>query len=73
MWPPGRGDARGDDQQAIAVLDAALIRLPHGPSRELFEAQVHLAELKHRTWVDPDDDLPLQSCCWAPMTLASGR
>ncbi|MFC0681289.1 hypothetical protein ACFFGH_25950 [Lysobacter korlensis] len=44
-----QGDARGDDAQAIAVLDAGLLRDPVAPPIEVFEALLYRAELKVRT------------------------
>lgn len=52
-----QGDARGDDAQAIAVLDAGLVRFPDAPPVEVFEALLYRAELKARTGADPTSDL----------------
>ncbi|MFS0698956.1 hypothetical protein AB6N24_03180 [Cellulomonas sp. 179-A 4D5 NHS] len=52
-----QGDARGDDAQAIAVLDAGLVRFPDAPPVEAFEALLYRAELKVRTGADPTSDL----------------
>lgn len=52
-----QGDSRGDDAQAIAVLDAGLIRYPDAPPNEVFEALLYRVELKVRTGADPASDL----------------
>ncbi|WP_090711874.1 hypothetical protein [Mycetocola miduiensis] len=52
-----QGDSRGDDAQAIAVLDAGLIRYPDAPPIDVFEALLYRAELKVRTGADPASDL----------------
>jgi hypothetical protein len=43
-----QGDARGDDAQAIAVLDAGLLRYPDAPAAEISEALAYRAELVER-------------------------
>lgn len=43
-----QGDSRGDDEQALAVLDAGILRHPDAPEAELFEATVYRAELLQR-------------------------
>lgn len=52
-----QGDARGDEAQAIAVLDAGLIRYADAPPSEVFEALVYRSELKARIGADPLADL----------------
>jgi catechol 2,3-dioxygenase-like lactoylglutathione lyase family enzyme len=52
-----QGDARGDEAQAIAVLDAGLIRHPDAPALELFEALLYRAELRGRIGQNPEADL----------------
>ena len=52
-----QGDARGDEAQAIAVLDAGLVRYPDAPAAERFEAVLYRAELKARLGADWGDDL----------------
>ncbi|PJJ62307.1 VOC family protein [Compostimonas suwonensis] len=52
-----QGDARGDDAQAIAVLDAGILRHPDAPVAELVEALLYRAELKARLGLDASDDL----------------
>ena len=52
-----QGDARGDEAQAIAVLDAGLLRYPDAPASELFEAMLYRAELKIRIGSDGAGDL----------------
>lgn len=52
-----QGDARGDDAQAIKVLDAGLIRYPDAPPVERFEALLYRAELLARTGADASPDL----------------
>jgi catechol 2,3-dioxygenase-like lactoylglutathione lyase family enzyme len=51
------GDARGDEAQAITVLDAGLVRHPDAPPLELFEALLYRAELRARIGQDPEADL----------------
>ena len=52
-----QGDSRGDDAQAIAVLDAGLTRYPDAPPIEVFEVLLYRAELQARTGGDPAPDL----------------
>lgn len=52
-----QGDARGDEAQGIAVIDAGLVRHPDAPPEELFEALLYRAELKARLGRDPEGDL----------------
>lgn len=56
-----QGDARGDDAQAIAVLDAGLIRYPGAQAMEVFEALLYRAELRVRTGADAAPDLAAAS------------
>ncbi|WP_144120928.1 hypothetical protein [Catellatospora sichuanensis] len=56
-----QGDSRGDDAQAIVVLDAGLIRHPDAPPIEKFEALLYRAELKARTGADTASDLAAAS------------
>jgi len=44
-----QGDARGEEAQAIAVLDAGLQRYPQAPTVERDEALAYRAELEERT------------------------
>ena len=52
-----QGDSRGDDAQAIAVLDAGLARHPDAFPIEVFEALLYRAELRARTGADAVPDL----------------
>jgi catechol 2,3-dioxygenase-like lactoylglutathione lyase family enzyme len=52
-----QGDSRGDDAQAIAVLNAGLARYPDAPPIEVFEALLYRAELRARTGADAAPDL----------------
>ncbi|WP_210506111.1 hypothetical protein [Naasia sp. SYSU D00057] len=52
-----QGDSRGDEAQAIAVLDAGIGRYPDAPPTERFEALLYRAELKARTGADAAPDL----------------
>lgn len=52
-----QGDSRGDDAQAIVVLDAGISRYPDAPASERFEALLYRAELKARTGEDSTLDL----------------
>jgi catechol 2,3-dioxygenase-like lactoylglutathione lyase family enzyme len=52
-----QGDSRGDEAQAIAVLDAGLARYPDAPPVEVFEALLYRAELMARTGADAAPDL----------------
>lgn len=52
-----QGDARGDEAQAITVLDAGLLRYLDAPAAELFEAVLYRAELKIRIGADGAEDL----------------
>jgi hypothetical protein len=52
-----QGDARGDTEQAISVLDAGLLRHAEAPASERFEAVLYRAELKARTGLDATDDI----------------
>jgi catechol 2,3-dioxygenase-like lactoylglutathione lyase family enzyme len=54
-----QGDARGDDEQAIRVLDAGLLRHPDAHPADRFEAILYRAELKLRTGHDAASDLAL--------------
>ncbi|MCS5718126.1 hypothetical protein N1027_08250 [Herbiconiux sp. CPCC 205763] len=60
-----QGDARGDDAQAIAVLDAGLTRYPDAPPIEVFEALLYRVELKVRTGADTASDLAAASALLA--------
>jgi len=64
-----QGDARGDDAQAIAVLDAGLVRYPDAPPIEMFEALLYRAELKARTGADAAPDLVTASALFAEHQL----
>ncbi|QCB92620.1 hypothetical protein [Cellulomonas shaoxiangyii] len=64
-----QGDARGDDAQAIAVLDAGLIRFADAPPIEVFEALLYRAELKVRTGADAAPDLAAASALLAEHEL----
>jgi hypothetical protein len=52
-----QGDSRGDDAQAIAVLEAGLARYPCAPPIEVFEARLYRAELRARTGAVSAPDL----------------
>jgi hypothetical protein len=52
-----QGDARGDTEQAIAVLDAGMLRHPDAPAAERWEALLYRAELKERMGADASEDL----------------
>ncbi len=52
-----QGDARGDEAQAVTVLDAGLLRHKDAPAVELFEALLYRAELRRRIGQDPEADL----------------
>jgi catechol 2,3-dioxygenase-like lactoylglutathione lyase family enzyme len=52
-----QGDSRGDEAQAIAVLDAGLARHPDAPPIEVFEALLYRAELQARTGANATPDL----------------
>jgi hypothetical protein len=52
-----QGDSRGDDAQAIAVLDTGLTRYPDAPPIERFEALLYRVELKARIGADVASDL----------------
>ena len=52
-----QGDVHGDEAQAIAVLDAGLLRHPDAPPAEIFEALLYRAELKGRIGKNPEGDL----------------
>jgi hypothetical protein len=52
-----QGDARGDTEQALAVLDAGLLRHSDAPPSERFEALLYRAELKARMGTDARGDL----------------
>jgi catechol 2,3-dioxygenase-like lactoylglutathione lyase family enzyme len=64
-----QGDARGDDAQAIAVLDAGLVRHADAPPIEVFEALLYRAELKLRTGADATPDLAAASALLAEHEL----
>ncbi|MGD8166401.1 hypothetical protein ACEXOS_004175 [Herbiconiux sp. P16] len=66
-----QGDARGDDAQAIAVLDAGLIRYPDAPPIEVFEALLYRVELKVRTGADTASDLAAASALLADHELGA--
>jgi catechol 2,3-dioxygenase-like lactoylglutathione lyase family enzyme len=52
-----QGDARGDEAQAIKVLDSGLTRYADAPASERLEALLYRAELKLRIDRDATDDL----------------
>ncbi|POH67778.1 MULTISPECIES: hypothetical protein [Cryobacterium] len=52
-----QGDSRGDEVQAIAVLDAGLGRHPDAPPIEVFEALLYRAELQSRIGANAAPDL----------------
>jgi catechol 2,3-dioxygenase-like lactoylglutathione lyase family enzyme len=64
-----QGDARGDDAQAIKVLDAGFIRHPDAPPIELFEALLYRAELMARMGADAAPDLAAASALLAEHQL----
>lgn len=66
-----QGDTRGEDAQAIAVLDAGLIRHPEAPPIELFEALLYRAELCSRIGRDAAPDLAAASALLAEHRLGS--
>ncbi|SDD67918.1 VOC family protein [Auraticoccus monumenti] len=66
-----QGDARGDDAQAIAVLDAGLLRHPDAPRIEVFEALLYRADLRVRTGVDAAPDLAAASALLAEHRLGA--
>ncbi|POH64411.1 hypothetical protein C3B61_13275 [Cryobacterium zongtaii] len=66
-----QGDSRGDDAQAIAVLDAGLARYPDAPPIEVFEALLYRAELRGRTGADPAPDLAIASALLAEHQLGA--
>lgn len=66
-----QGDARGDDAQAIAVLDAGLVRHPDAPPIEVFEALLYRAELMARTGADAAPDLAAASALLAEHQLGA--
>ncbi|TFC06886.1 hypothetical protein E3O42_00380 [Cryobacterium adonitolivorans] len=52
-----QGDSRGDEAQAITVLDAGLARYSDAPPIEVFEALLYRAELRARMGADAAPDL----------------
>lgn len=52
-----QGDSRGDERQAIVVLDAGIARHPQAPPAEMFEAIAYRAELKARLGIDASEDI----------------
>ncbi|MDN5725492.1 MAG: hypothetical protein L0G99_06095 [Propionibacteriales bacterium] len=66
-----QGDARGDNSQAIAVLDAGLIRYSDAPPIERFEALLYRAELATRTGADAAPDLAAASTLFAEHQLGA--
>jgi hypothetical protein len=66
-----QGDARGDDAQAIAVLDAGLVRYPDAPPIEVFEALLYRAALIARTGADAAPDLAAASALLAEHQLGA--
>jgi catechol 2,3-dioxygenase-like lactoylglutathione lyase family enzyme len=64
-----QGDARGDDEQAIRVLDAGLLRHPDAPPADRFEAILYRAELKLRAGRDTAPDLALAQALLESHTL----
>lgn len=64
-----QGDARGDEAQAIVVLDAGLLRYPDAPVAERVEALLFRAELKARLGEDWGDDLGAASALVAEHAL----
>ncbi len=66
-----QGDTRGDDAQAIAVLDAGMIRFPDAPPIEVFEALLYRAELKARIGADTAPDLAAAGALLAEHNLGS--
>jgi hypothetical protein len=69
-WGAARqGDARGDDEQAIRVLDAGLLRHPDAPPADRFEAILYRAELKLRAGHDAVSDLDLAQALLETHTL----
>jgi catechol 2,3-dioxygenase-like lactoylglutathione lyase family enzyme len=66
-----QGDSRGDETQAIAVLDAGLARHPDAPPIEVFEALLYRAELTARTGADAAPDLATASALLTEHQLGS--
>ncbi len=66
-----QGDSRGDHAQAIAVLDAGLVRHPDAPPSEMFEALLYRAELLARTGADASPDLAAASALLAEHQLGA--
>ena len=52
-----QGDSRGDEAQAISVLDAGLLRYPDATAEERFEAVTYRAELTLRIGGDARGDI----------------
>lgn len=52
-----QGDSRGDEEQAVKVLDSGLLRYPDAPAAERFEAVLYRAELLSRLGEASSDDL----------------
>lgn len=66
-----QGDSRGDDAQAIAVIDAGLTRYPDAPPIERFEALLYRVELKARIGADVDSDLSVAGALLSENELGS--
>jgi len=66
-----QGDSRGDEAQAIAVLDAGLLRHPDAPPIEILEALLYRAELKARIGADAGPDLASAEALVAAHVLGS--
>jgi len=66
-----QGDSRGDDAQAIVVLDAGISRYPDAPPIELFEALLYRAELKARVGADTAPDLEAATALLAAHRLGA--
>lgn len=66
-----QGDSRGDDAQAIAVLNAGLARYPDAPPIEVFEALLYRAELRARTGADAAPDLAAANALLAEHQLGA--
>lgn len=66
-----QGDSRGDDAQAIAVLDGGLIRYLDVPPIEVLEALLYCAELKARIEADTSADLAAASALLAEHELGA--
>ncbi|HEY3338086.1 MAG TPA: VOC family protein [Propionicimonas sp.] len=66
-----QGDAHGDEAQAIAILDAGLLRHPDAPPAEIFEALLYRAELKGRIGQNPEGDLTAAELLLATQELGA--